>query len=72
MAKIKTIEGLRDEMLKVFEDLSSGKIDIQEAGIKAKISETIISGVKTEIDYARLTESKPNIPFLGNNIKQIG
>lgn len=66
--KIKSIEGLRDYVLETFQKLSDGKIDISEASTIAKLSETVISGIKTQLEYARLTESMPHIPFLGNTI----
>ena len=71
MANIKNIDDLRDEMLLVFEKLSKGKIELEEASIMAKISETIVSGAKTQIQYALLTETKIIIPFLEGNSKMI-
>ncbi len=64
-AKIKNIDQLRDKVLEAFDQLSAGQIDTQEAGVIAKLSETIISGIKTQMDYARLTGSQPVLPFLG-------
>ena len=68
--KIKNLDGLRDHVLEVMEQLSSGKIDITEAGIVAKLSETIISGLKTQLDYARLTDQQPTIPFFGEGFSE--
>lgn len=66
--KIKDIDSLRDHVLDVFSKLSEGEIDIHEAGIVAKLSETVISGLKTQMEYARLTDSRPNISFLNVTI----
>lgn len=68
---IKTIEHLRDAVLDAFEKLKKNKIDIQEAGILAKLSESVISGLKTQIEYARLSDRQPSIPFLEDAIKEV-
>lgn len=62
--KIKNVDDLRDHILNVMNKLSQGEIDVAEAGINAKLSETVISGLKVQMEYARLTESKPHISFL--------
>lgn len=67
--KIKNLDQLRDSVLEVFEKLCAGKIDIEEAGIVAKLSETVISGLKTQMEYSRLTNTIPSIPFLGDTSK---
>jgi len=65
MSKIKDMNALREKMLHVFDDLESGKIDIPHASTMAKLSETIISGLKSEMQYAILTNQQPSIPFYG-------
>lgn len=64
-SEIKNIEDLRNEVLKVFEGLINGTKTVMEAGAVAKLSETVISGVKAEMDYSRLTRTPANIAFLG-------
>jgi len=65
MAKIKNMTALRERVLKAIDDLEDGKIQIHEAATIAKLSETVISGLKSEMQYAILTQQEPNIPFYG-------
>lgn len=65
MSKLDSMKKLRERMLNVFEDLENGKIDVQQATCLAKLSETIISGLRSEMQYAVLTNQQPNIPFFG-------
>lgn len=65
MAKIKTMVQLRETVIKALEDLEEGKIDITQAAAIAKLSETIVSGLKSEMQYAILTNQKPVIAFYG-------
>ena len=65
MTKITNMTMLRNKVLKTIEDLENGKIDINEAGVIAKLSETVISGLKSEMQYALITNQEPNIPFYG-------
>lgn len=62
---------LRDRVLKAIEDLEDGKIELAEASTIAKLSETVISGLKSEMQYAILTNSEPNIPFYGEPIGKL-
>lgn len=65
MAEIKTMQQLREKVLQAFDDLEEGKIDISEAATIAKLSETVISGLKSEMQYSILTNQTPQIPFYG-------
>jgi len=65
MAKIQTMTQLREAVLQAFDDLESGKIDISQAACIAKLSETVISGLKSEMQYAILTNQQPVISFYG-------
>ena len=56
---------LRDRVLQAMDDLESGKMDISEASTVAKMSETVISGLKSEMQYSILTNQEPFIPFYG-------
>ncbi len=67
MSEIKTMKNLREKMIRVFDDLEDGKIDIQYASTLAKVSETIISGLRSEMQYAILTGKEPKISFFGDN-----
>jgi len=62
---INNMRELRSKVLKAFDDLENGVIDIAHASCIAKISETVISGLKSEMQYAILTNQEPNIPFYG-------
>lgn len=64
MAKIKTIEDLRDHALELLEQLSRGEIDTSQAGIGGKLCETAIASVKSQMEYARMLGHEPNIPFM--------
>lgn len=66
MSSIKTMKDLRARVLKAFDDLENGEIDINEASCIAKLSDTVISGLKSEMQYAILTNQKPCIPFYGD------
>lgn len=65
MSKIMNMQTLRERVLQAFEDLEDGKIDIDQASVISKLSETVISGLKSEMQYAVLTNQKPEIPFYG-------
>lgn len=56
---------LRNKVLQAIEDLEEGKIELAEASTIAKLSETVISGLKSEMQYAILTNSEPHIAFYG-------
>lgn len=72
MSKIKTIEELREFALDALESLKQGKIDVAEAAATGKLCDGVISTIKTEIEYGRLTGQTVNIPFMGKNYsKQI-
>ncbi len=62
--KIKNIEELRDYVLESLEKLSSNKIDVTEAGVIAKSSETIMSSLKLQLSYSNMIGDTPNIKFL--------
>jgi len=66
MSKIKNMQQLRDKVLKTIDDLENKKIDINEASVISKLSETIISGLKSELQYSILIGNKPKIDFYGD------
>ena len=71
MSGIKNINDLREKVLSMFEELDCPEPDLQKVGIAAKLSETVISGLKTQLEYARLLGIEPNIPFLADSNKII-
>ena len=62
--KIKNIEQLREFVLDSLEKLSNNKIDVTEAGVIAKSSETIMSSLKLQLSYSGMLGETPNIKFL--------
>ncbi len=67
MAKITNMIELRNKILQTFDDLEEGKIEIAEAATIAKLSETVISGLKSQMQYAILTKQQPEISFYGKD-----
>ncbi len=65
MSRITNMKDLRETVLKSIEDLEDGKIDIAQAGAIAKLSETVVSGLKSEMQYSILTNQQPKIVFYG-------
>ena len=61
----KNIIELRNIALESLEDLRSGKIEIEEAAVAAKICETVISSVRAELEYHKIVGTVPNIEFMG-------
>lgn len=64
MSKIKNMEHLRDFALETLERLSNGEIDTAQAGVSGKLCESVISTVKTQLEYARMVDEQPYIPFM--------
>lgn len=56
---------LRDDLLKVYSDLRSGKIEPREAKEINNTAGKIISSAKVQLEYAALRGEKPDIAFLG-------
>ena len=65
MAKIKTIEELREHALLTIEKLANQDIDTAEAGVTGKLCEGVIATVKAQLEYSRMIqEERPHIPFM--------
>lgn len=67
MAKINSIEALRDHALEALEQLASGQIDTTQAGVTGKLCESVISTVKAQLEYCRMIDEEPQIPFMSNS-----
>lgn len=65
MSKIKNMKELREIMLNAIDDFEQGKIDSTQLGVLSKATESIISGLKSEMQYALLTNQEPRISFYG-------
>jgi len=64
MTKIKNIEELRNHALDTLEKLANGSIDTAEAGVTGKLCEGVIATVKSQLEYARMLDQQPEIPFM--------
>lgn len=62
--KINSIEDLRNHAISTLEKLESKKIDMAEAGVTAKLYESLISSLKTEMEYHKMLGHLPTIRFL--------
>ena len=58
------IKELRDEMIKSFNDLKSGKIKAKDAKELTNISGKILMSAKIELDYNKYLDRKEIIEFL--------
>ena len=67
MSKIKDINMLRERILNAVDDFEEGKIDKDHLLALSKENDSIISSLKSEMQYAILTNSEPNIPFYGES-----
>jgi hypothetical protein len=56
---------LRERMLDAFEKFDKGKVDFHHIHALAKVSETIVSGLKAEMQYSILNNQQPQIDFFG-------
>ena len=65
--KIKNIDDLRNHAIDALEKLSSGKIDVEEAGVTGKLCESVMSTLKLQVEVAKMLGREPNIPFLGKS-----
>ncbi len=69
-SKIRNIENLRDHALLTIEKLANGEIDTAEAGVTGKLCESVISTVKAQLEYSRMINEEPEIPFMLESHKQ--
>jgi hypothetical protein len=67
MSKIKNMEDLREHALETLEKLASGQIDTAEAGVTGKLCEGVIATVKSQLEYARMLNQEPTIPFMSSS-----
>lgn len=57
---------MRDHAIETLEKLESGKIDVAEAGVTGKLYETVISSIKTQLQYSEMNGVTPYIEFMGD------
>lgn len=65
------MEELRNRVLSAFEQLENDEITVEKAGAISKLSETVVSGLRTEMQYAILTKQTPHLPFLDDKTNRI-
>lgn len=62
--KIQNISDLRRHAITTLEKLEKNKIDCAEAGVTAKLYESVISSVKVELEYSRMLGESPSVKFI--------
>lgn len=62
------MQELRGAVIDAFEQLRDGKMDITRAVAMAKLADTVVAGLKSEMQYAVLTNQEPYIPFYDNKL----
>lgn len=55
---------LREHALMTLEKLANQEIDTAEAGVTGKLCEGVIATVKAQLEYSRMIQEEPNIPFM--------
>lgn len=61
---VNNVTGLRDELIKVFEELRTGKLKPAMAKEVNNTAGKIIGTAKVQLEFHKLTGTKPNIKFL--------
>lgn len=66
---MKNLEELRDFLANELQRVSSGDITPAAANASANLTGKILSSVKLELEYNKMTGHKPDINFLGKTNK---
>ena len=61
---MKNATDLRNELVKVFEDLKSGEIGIKQAKASVGITNSILKSAALEAEYSKFTNNPVPIEFL--------
>jgi len=69
---MKNSSDLRDEMIRVFQQVKAKKMTLQMGESLANIAGKIIDSVKMELLYVSLTKDEANIPFVAHAGKHGG
>ena len=64
MKKINNIKELRDDLLKVYAGLRTGKTTASEAKEATNTAGKVISSCKVQMEYSKLKGEKPEVEFL--------
>ena len=65
--KTMKITDLRDDLLKVYADLRSGKLEPREVKELNNTAGKVIASAKVQLEYAGLRGEKPEIDFLNKD-----
>jgi hypothetical protein len=72
---MKNVEELREFLTKELQRVSDGEITPAAANASANLTGKILSSVKLELEYNKMTGHNPNISFLGketnNRLKKL-
>lgn len=69
---LETIVDLRNHALRTLIRLENGDVDVNEVGVIGKLYESVISSVKTELQYANMIGMKPKINFIEESATYTG
>lgn len=58
------VVGLREDLIKVYENLRSGNLGTNEAKQAANVAGKILSTAKAQMEYNKMVQSKKKIKFL--------
>jgi hypothetical protein len=59
-----TVTELRNDLLKVYDELRAGKLEAKDAKEINNTAGKIISSAKVQLEYAAIRNEKPEIDFL--------
>ena len=65
------IEELREHAILTLKKLESKAIDMAEAGVTAKLYESLMSSLKTEMEYHKMLGHLPRIKFLEGAVYEL-
>ncbi len=66
MTQINDLKDLREHALNALKRLENGECDVKEVAVIGKLSETIIAGVRVQMEYACALGREPKIDFVGD------
>lgn len=61
---MKNLFDLRSELIKVFDNLSNNSLELAKAKEFNNAAGKIISTIRCQLEYSKLRNEQPNIPFV--------
>ena len=58
------VKDLREDLVKVYQDLRAGKLGTTEAKQSANVAGKILSTAKAQMEYNKMVQSKERIKFM--------